>query len=686
VLDQAQALLNWISAHPGGSLILLFVVAMVDALFLLGAFVPAAIVLFGMGALIALGSLNLWSTALIAAAGALAGDAISFAMGRRYGDQLFESRLMRRYPDLIHRGREFFTRHGGKGVMLARFLGPVRSITPALAGASGMSAWVFILVDLPAALVWALIYLVPGILFGASLGLAAEVATRLAGLLVAAIGLIILGIWLIRTAVALFNLHAERWVRMLLSWSRRHRRLGRFGPGLADPTQPETPALIAVALLLLLFGALWLIIFDGALWRDIPSAADALIHQSMSDLSTPWGSAIAHYLSRLGQWPVYASTAAAVLACLLWRNRMRAAAHWIAALMFGLSVTLLLECMPLVAPPTRYFGHIALGTPLRDLVMPTIIYGFAATLFATLRSSTVRLVSYAIASALIVLISLSRLVLAQEWASLITFALIMSLMWIFALTLGYRQHRPERLSTFSFMTPVLAAFAVAASMSWGVDRAVSRLDAHIPLAAQHVLNQAHWWKRDWDTLPSARIDVRGRPSRPFDFQWAGSLDQLQTILEANHWELVPPLRATDSLRWLTQSTSISELPVLPQVHAGRHPQLSFRRTIDDQRQYLIRLWDSGVHVRTAYGEVPVWLGLTVEQGIRSGARLFRYPVTLDHSKPPMPLSPEDPSMKFKLVASAGNSVWLIQPAKVHYTPPQNDARRPDERPASETSH
>ena len=64
--EYVQLLYDWINAHPTWAQVLLFVVAMVDAIFILGAFVPAGIMLFAVGALIALGSLDLWTTAVAA--------------------------------------------------------------------------------------------------------------------------------------------------------------------------------------------------------------------------------------------------------------------------------------------------------------------------------------------------------------------------------------------------------------------------------------------------------------------------------------------------------------------------------------------------------------------------------------------------------------------------------------------
>ncbi len=673
MLEHAQALFAWIGGHPGESLVLLFLVSMLDALFIIGAFVPAAIVLFAMGAMVALGSLELWPTTLIAAAGALAGDALSFALGRRYGEQLFQSRWLLRYPDFVNGGRRFFARHGGKGVMLARFLGPVRSITPALAGASQMPVLFFLVIDAIASLLWALVFLVPGVLFGASLGLAAEVATRLAGLLVISIALLTLGIWAARAAIGLFNHRASAWVRGLLEWSRRHRRLGRFGPGLADPAQPETPALLTVGALLLVVGVLWLASFGGMGWRDFPGPFDALIHQTLSDLSTPWGTAAAHFIARLGEWPVYGSTAVAVFAVLLWRRRLRAAAHWVSALLFGVAVTLMLELLPLLPPPANFFTHGASVEPPRDLALVTIVYGCAATLFATLRPARVRLFAYSLATAVVLLIGLARLVLAQEWLGLNIFSISMGLLWTAALTLGYRQHGPERLFAGSFAMPVLAAFAIAVGMSWGVDRAATHAAASTPLALPHSMPGSVWWENGWRELPASRIDVRGRSGRNFDLQWAAPEDLVESELLAAGWQPLTPLSAADALRWLTQTTSIAELPVLPQVHAGNHARLSLRRPVDDGHQHLIRLWDSGTRVTAGEREVPIWLGAVTEQRAQTYYRLFRYPVTEPDRPilPPLPAS--TPNTAIRAVEHGTHRVWLMGAPRVLYTSPIPEA-------------
>lgn len=661
MLHTAQQFLAWIGAHPTGALVLLFFVSLADAVFLLGAVVPAAMVLFCMGALVALDTLQLWPTVLVAAGGALAGDGLSFALGRHYGERLFDSPRLKRYPEFVARGRSFFARHGGKGVMLARFLGPVRSITPALAGASNMSVWLFLAVDFTAAVIWALVYLVPGVVFGASLGLAAEVAARLVGLMVLSVVLIVLGIWSVRAAIAVFNRNAERWVVQLLDWSRRHRHLGRFGPGLADPDQPETPALIAVALMLLTGASAWLIVFGGAGWRDYPGPLDALVHQTLADLSTPWGTALAQAVVRLGEWPVYGTVATAVLGSLIWRRRLGAAAHWIAALIFGVGVTVLLSFAPLLPPPNVFFGAVlADAAAPRDLLLSTVIYGTTATLFATLRPVRVRSIAYGLASALVLLLALAKLVLAQDWLSYNVFAVVLGALWAGALALGYRGHRPERMFAGSFVLPVGVSFVIAIGMSWGVDRAT-------PLPAEPTtireMSIEQWWAGGWQTLPMARQDLRGRSLRLFDLQWAAPIETVESELRATRWAPLPPFSTYDALRWLTETTPIYELPVLPQVHAGNHARLTLRQGLDSERQGLVRLWDSQLRVRTQDGLVPVWLGTVAEQQARTYYKLFRYPVAEPEGAmlPPIPASTD--RTVIRVVEPEGHRLWLMGPPR-----------------------
>ncbi|MCW8921790.1 MAG: DedA family protein, partial [Sedimenticola sp.] len=174
-----QQILAWVSLHPGWSYSVIFLTAMAESLAFVGLIVPGVAIMFGIGALIAGGAIAFWPTMGWAVAGAVAGDGLSFWLGRHYQQRLTSIWPFNRHPKSLQRGTEFFEKYGGKSVALGRFFGPIRAVIPLIAGMMGMSPLRFVVANVLSALAWAPLYLLPGIVFGASLELASEVAMRL---------------------------------------------------------------------------------------------------------------------------------------------------------------------------------------------------------------------------------------------------------------------------------------------------------------------------------------------------------------------------------------------------------------------------------------------------------------------------------------------------------------------------
>ncbi len=169
-------LIDWIVANPEYAAVAVFVVAAGESLLVVGWLLPGAIMMFALGALISLGLIPPIQTLVAATAGAICGDLASYLIGRHYGPRLFNSALLVRQQKLVERGRALADRHGGKAIFFGRFVGPVRPVIPAIAGALGMTFHSFLLWNTLSALLWAPAYLLPGWLAGNSLALAGEIA------------------------------------------------------------------------------------------------------------------------------------------------------------------------------------------------------------------------------------------------------------------------------------------------------------------------------------------------------------------------------------------------------------------------------------------------------------------------------------------------------------------------------
>jgi len=154
--------MNWIAEYPALLLTALWLVAFLESFALLGILVPGIVLLFSLSALanhIGIGPLAL----LIAGGtGALCGDLISFFIGFRLKNRLYQWSWVARHKNWIQHGEWFFHRWGWLSVIIARFLGPLRPVIPMIAGTLGMPGRLFAPLSAVTALAWAPAYLLPG--------------------------------------------------------------------------------------------------------------------------------------------------------------------------------------------------------------------------------------------------------------------------------------------------------------------------------------------------------------------------------------------------------------------------------------------------------------------------------------------------------------------------------------------
>lgn len=165
-LTELTALL---SANPGLLAAALFLTAFIESLAIAGIIVPGVAILFAVAALAGKSGMPLTEALIWAGLGAVAGDSVSFALGRQLQGRLTSVWPLSRYPVLINKGEAFFHRHGGKSVVIGRFIGPIRPIIPLIAGALWMPWRRFLGFNIASAIGWAPVYILPGFLVGSAL-------------------------------------------------------------------------------------------------------------------------------------------------------------------------------------------------------------------------------------------------------------------------------------------------------------------------------------------------------------------------------------------------------------------------------------------------------------------------------------------------------------------------------------
>ncbi|THD10793.1 hypothetical protein B1806_06695 [Metallibacterium scheffleri] len=154
-----HALAQFVLAHAHWAPLLLALVAFSEALVVVGTLVPGSATLVAVGA--AAGALHLPLLPLLlgAMSGAVAGDTLSFFLGRHYGPRLLSSPRLDKRRVWIVRGEKALSRWGDLAVFGGRLLPPTRALIPAMAGTSVLPWWRFLIADVFAALVWAALHL-----------------------------------------------------------------------------------------------------------------------------------------------------------------------------------------------------------------------------------------------------------------------------------------------------------------------------------------------------------------------------------------------------------------------------------------------------------------------------------------------------------------------------------------------
>ncbi|HEC15979.1 MAG TPA: phosphatase PAP2 family protein [Sedimenticola sp.] len=604
--EYLHQLLEWVSLHPVWAGVVVFLVAMSESLAIIGILVPGVVLMFGFGAMISADALAFWPTFAWAVAGAVAGDGLSFLLGRHFQQRLRGLWPFSHHPQSLERGIAFFQRYGGKSVAIGRFFGPVRAVIPLVAGMLGMPPGRFLAANLASALAWAPLYLLPGMALGASLKLASEVAFRLVLLLLLMVTLIWFVLWITRRAFQLLHPHASAWVQAALNWTSPHPKLREIAAALADPDHPEAGGLAVLASLLILAMGLSALIFGAVLGESGITGPDWAVLQTLQSLRTPWADHLMIHLSRLADATVLTVLALGVLAFLAWQRHWRTAGYWLAAVGFGFLAPLILKYgLRIPRPDIGITGLGPYGFPSGHVLRAMTLFGFLSVMTARAMRPRHRWLPYGLAGLLVMAVAVARLYLGVHWLTDVLAGLTLGLAWVALLGIAYHRHTGTETHWRGLAAGSLLLLALATGLQTWRGQAAD-LALYLPARPPTTMNARAWWEREWMRLPRTRQDIQGRRNHPLQLQYAGSLERLKARLAGKGWRAVPPLTWSDMLKLLSPSLPLGELPVLPQVHDGRHEALILIKPRPDERRLVLRLWPSGLVLSP--GNRPLWLG------------------------------------------------------------------------------
>ena len=292
-----DTLTAWLAAHPHWLGLAVFLLAFGECLAIVGLLIPGTVLLFAVAVLAGNGALPLWETLLLGFVGGMLGDLCSYALGRRFHQNIRGLPVLRDHPQWLASAEQHFERYGVISLLAGRFIGPLRPMLPMVAGMLDMPLGRFTAVSLLAGSGWAIAYLLPGWATGAALRLPLPAdfwqnAALVAGGLALLLGLTIHGTLREqrRTTPLSALLSLALLIALLLGW----RGLADLDQGLLNLVQEQRHgALDGLMVVVTRLGDLTTQLAAGALliallalarqWRALLFAAIALLGTAVSN-------------------------------------------------------------------------------------------------------------------------------------------------------------------------------------------------------------------------------------------------------------------------------------------------------------------------------------------------------------------------------------------------------------------
>ena len=598
--------------HPNIAGFFTFLVVFLEAMAIVGVIIPGSITMTAIGTLIGSNVIPAGSIFVWAIAGAILGDFLSYWLGVHFQNRLHRIWPFKKNPELLRKSENFFARHGGKSVFIGRFIGPMRAMVPMVAGMLKMPFVRFVIAAIPSASVWAIAYMLPGIILGAlSLELPPKVATQFI-LISLALLVIVWGItWIIHHFAKRIYRCLDRYVMHLWLFMQTHRSLRWIPDLLADPREPENHKQLSLLFLAIIAIFAFLLVFNNVEHHGVLTVLNNAFYSLLQSLRSDILDAIVVAITLLGESKVLVFASVLLLGWLVYKRYWYLALHWFVILCLGVGAIFEIKSFFFSLRPGGIlnFQHDS-SFPSGHVALSLTLMGFWSVVAARELKPTNRWIPYACSGVIVAAIMLSRLYLGAHWLTDVLGSVLLALFLVLILTISYRRRHSHtrRFSVPNFIVISICSLLIA----WST--------YSIHKYPQEIRNYALSWPvvkvelKDWQNevgknIPLYRLNRLGKPIQAFNVELLGSLSEIENILSRYGWEKQPvALDWHGILLRLIGDPKVAHLSLFPQLYHNR-PMVLFmtKATDEDDKALVLRLWQSDVELKGS--DLPLWLGV-----------------------------------------------------------------------------
>lgn len=602
--DYIQPLTNWLYDNPNWALFITFIISFGESLAIIGSIVPGSVTMTAIGILAGSGVMRVDLTLIAATLGAVAGDGASYFIGYTFRNSLNTIWPFSRYPAWLKYGQEYFAKHGGKSVLIGRFIGPLRSIIPVIAGMMKMKHMQFFFANVISAIGWSIVYIIPGVLIGAA---STELSTSNARRLFIFVILILLVLWLMGLLIKWLlqhgRYHIQSQFNVFWCWLSQKKTIGRVLRFITPVTETEhagTVGLLLTLLFCVVASTALVIIVVHESWAALINEPIYYLLQSLQTKSfTAFFIFICQFTTTIPLGCLYMTIAAYSIFHKDWRLLKT----WF---LLGLTTALIVYIISSIIPisQTSYMlrHNKSLLFPLINITFSTVFFSFLIAYISTRYKTGLALFIQILLISILLLSGIGSIYLSHNWltgvigAYLFGFT-IFSVHWIL-----FRRHNPMPPRS---QLPLILAITALINMSclMFLLNYNQMMQLHTPHQKQFLLSNTQWWSKTKVLSPIYSRTRTGKRASIFNVQYAGNIQNLQTALERSGWKF----KTVSLMSRLIEKTNGNSKPLYIQLYKNQKPNLLFSyHSKKHGLEYILSFWRSNYYLSP--NETPIWIG------------------------------------------------------------------------------
>ncbi len=625
---------RYLQIHTHMGFIFAFVLAFAESLPIIGTIIPGSVVMTVIGILVGRGIIPMVPTLILASLGAFIGDIIGFGCGKYFKESILNVWPFKKYPHWIDKGETFFEKHGGKSIIIGRFVGPARSSVPLIAGLLNLNWLRFIVAAIPSAILWAALYLLPGVFIGAiSLELPKGSATKFTFIGLAIIVAIWFVIWAIQRFFTYLTLKINTLIDRLWCWMNKHhssKPIIRFITNRNNPRDHHQLTLIFLATFAICFFTVLAIV---AATIGPKTNFNLPVYYFLQSLRSIHLNLVFVIITILANKVTIALISTLIIFSFLIAKRWRATVYFF---MLYIVTSVCIEFFKWLTHSPRPTGILSIANsfsfPSGHATYITMLLGFCAYSTAQRLNKKWHPIPYIIAVLFIFLVCFSRLYLGAHWLEDVLAGVSLGAALLLTTLILYRRNQP--IVSTGYQWPALISLCIIIPwilIAWLKSSAT--LHATTRVFPQRTISTALWWKNPVTDIPTYRPNRFGQPVQPFNVQYGSSLAKLKIQLLNSGWtSMSRSLNMKKMLNQFVVTENLNRAPIFPWLYRNQPPRLYLFKRIGNSTNFIeLRLWRSGISLSSH--QQSLWLGTVIihlNEPIKNAKRT-RSRITLSHS-------------------------------------------------------